>query len=72
MKIAEIKELSTQEIIERIQEERSSYTKLKFGHAVSAIDNPLTIRVIRKTIARLQTELRSREIANQVTQEASK
>ena len=71
MKVAEIKELSTQEIIERIQEERESYTKLKFSHTVSAIENPLKLRVIRKTIARLQTELRSRELA-ELTQEASK
>jgi len=62
MKYAEIKELSTEEIKDRIKEEKANLTKMKFGHAVSAIENPMQIRSLRKTIAQLNTELRTREI----------
>jgi large subunit ribosomal protein L29 len=61
MKYAQIKELSTEEIKERIKEEQSNLTKMKFGHAVSAIENPMQIRTLRKTIAKLNTELKQRE-----------
>lgn len=62
MKYAEIKELSTEEINARIKEEQANLTKMKFGHAVSAIENPMQIRALRKTIAKLNTELRQREL----------
>jgi large subunit ribosomal protein L29 len=61
MKYAEIKELSLEEIKDRITEERANLTKLKFGHAVSALENPMQIRSLRKTIAKLNTELKARE-----------
>lgn len=62
MKKSDIKELSTQELKDRIVEEKTTFTKFKFNHAVSGIENPLKIRSLRKTIARLKTELRSREL----------
>lgn len=62
MKYAEIKELSSEEIKERIKEERANLTKLKFNHAVSALENPMQIRALRKTIAKLNTELKAREL----------
>jgi large subunit ribosomal protein L29 len=66
MKNSAIKELSTAEIAERIQEEKQQLTKLKFTHAVSAIESPAKISQTRKTIARLLTELtvRQQAIAN--------
>ena len=60
---ADIKQLSTDELRERVKEEKNSLNKLKINHAVSPIENPTTITFSRKTVARLQTELRSREIA---------
>jgi large subunit ribosomal protein L29 len=63
MNQADIKQLSVDDIRERIKEEKASLVKLKLNHAVSAIENPLKIRFTRKTIARLQTELRKRELA---------
>ncbi len=58
-----IKELATQEIKERLSEEKSQYVKLKLHHAVSPLENPNTIKAFRKTIARLLTELRKRELS---------
>lgn len=62
MKYAEIKELSTEEIRDRIKEEKANLVKMKFAHAVSAVENPMKIRTLRKTIAKLNTELTQREL----------
>jgi len=63
MKNSEILELSTEELVARIGEERVNLTKLKFAHAVSAIENPIRITRVRKDIARLNTELTKRKAA---------
>jgi large subunit ribosomal protein L29 len=55
-------ELTTAEIKERLDEEQRQLTKLKMNHAVSPLENPNKIKAYRKTIARLMTELRKREI----------
>ncbi len=59
----DIKQLSTKDLVERIKEEKSALAKLKLNHAVSPVENPAKITYGRKTVARLQTELRAREIA---------
>ena len=61
MKNSEILELSTDELVARISEEKTNLTKLKFAHAVSAIENPMRIRSVRKDVARLITELTRRK-----------
>ncbi len=55
-----VKELSTPELIERLEEERKQLIKLKLNHAVSPLENPNKIKVYRRTVARLETELRKR------------
>jgi len=64
MKNSEILELTTEELSARIGEERANLTKLKFAHAVSAIENPTRITKVRKDIARLNTELTKRKAAS--------
>jgi large subunit ribosomal protein L29 len=61
MKISEIKELSTSDLLERLDTEKTMLVRLKLNHAISPLDNPQKIRQARKTIARLMTELRTRE-----------
>ena len=63
MKNSEIFELTTEEVVARIGEERANLTRLKFAHAVSAIENPTRITKVRKDIARLTTELTKRKAA---------
>ncbi len=65
MKQEVIKELSTPELIERLDEESKQLVKLKLNHAVSPLENPNKIQAYRKTIARLNTELRRRELEEQ-------
>ncbi len=62
MKQEEIKELSTADLIERLEEEKMRYTKTSLHHVVSPIENVQTIKENRKTIARLSTEIRKREL----------
>lgn len=65
MKAEVIRELSTSDIKERLAEERNQLTKMKLSHAISPLDNPRKIGENRKTIARLLTELKKRELAEQ-------
>ena len=62
MKISEIRELSTADIIERLDSERLMLTRMKLNHAISPLDNPQKIKQARKNIARLLTELQEREL----------
>jgi large subunit ribosomal protein L29 len=62
MKQEVITELSTQELKERLDEERTQLSKLKMNHAVSPLENPNVIGQYRKSIARILTELRKREL----------
>ena len=57
MKAAEIRELSTKEIQEKIQTEQEALTKMKLNHAITPLDNPNQIREAKKTIARLPPEI---------------
>jgi len=61
MKTAEVKELSTKEIKERIEDGKSMLVKMKLNHHISPMDNTLKIRSTRRIIAKLITELHSRE-----------
>jgi large subunit ribosomal protein L29 len=62
MKQEVVKELSTADLIERIEEERKHLTRIRMNHAVSPLENPHQISNNRRTIARLETELRKRVI----------
>jgi len=62
MKTSEIRELSKAEIIERIQADQDSLTRMKMNHAISQLENPQVIVNVRRNIARLKTILRQREI----------
>ncbi len=74
MKNAEILELTTEEVVARINEEKANLTKLKFAHTISTIENPTRITRVRKDIARLNTELTKRKAeakASAATESAS-
>ena len=62
MKTSEIQELSKSEILERMQTEQDSLTRMKMNHAISQLENPKVIVNVRRNIARLKTILRQREI----------
>ena len=63
MKNSEIVELSTEDLTASLAEEKAALNKLKFAHAVSAIENPNVIKAARKVIARISTEISKRNNA---------
>ena len=65
MKIAEIKELSTKELQERIEAETVNLEMKKINHSISPLDSPAVITKLRKDMARMKTEMRQRELKNQ-------
>jgi large subunit ribosomal protein L29 len=62
MKTSEIKELSTSDILERIDTERAMLVRMKLNHAITPLDNPQKVKEVKLTISRLLTELRTREM----------
>ena len=62
MKIAEIRELSTQELNERVEADVTRYAQMKLNHAISPLENPELLKKMRRDIARMKGELRSREL----------
>jgi len=62
MKTSEIRELSTSDLLERIDTERSMLVRMKLNHAITPLDNPQKVKDVKLTIARLLTELRTREL----------
>ena len=62
MKIAEIRELSTVELTERVETEVARYAQMRLNHAISPLENPELLKKTRRTIARMKSELRSREL----------
>ena len=57
MKSAEIKDMSIQDLQERIEAEKAQLNKLKVQHAVSPVENPSIIKKSRRDIARMLTIL---------------
>jgi large subunit ribosomal protein L29 len=62
MKPSVIREMSTNELSERLDEEKKQLDKLKLNHSVSPLENPMKVKLYRKTVARIKTELRKRAI----------
>lgn len=62
MKYSEIRELTTKEILERLENEESTKVTLRMNHKISDLDNPHQITDTKRFIARLKTELRQREL----------
>lgn len=64
MKKESYKEVSTQDLRDRLAEMEKDYIQLTANHAVSPLDSPAKITHARKAIARVKTELRQRELNN--------
>ncbi|MBR9847169.1 MAG: 50S ribosomal protein L29 [Algicola sp.] len=62
MKQAEITQLSVTELQEKLSETKKSYADLKMAHAISPLENPIQLRNVRRSVARIATELTKREI----------
>ena len=61
-KYLELKDFSDEELKSELEQTQVQYQKLKFDHAIKGLDNPLVLREVRRDIARLQSEIRRREL----------
>jgi large subunit ribosomal protein L29 len=71
MKISEIKELSTPDLLERIDTERTMLVRMKLNHAITPLDNTQKVKEVKLTIARLLTEKRTRELSKKSNSETT-
>lgn len=62
MKNSELRGLSIEELKNKLTAEKENYGKLKFAHSVTPIENPVKIRETRKLVARIETEIRAKEL----------
>ena len=62
MKIKEVKELETKDLVEKLENAKVALETLKLNHQISPLENPSQIKAARRDIARMMTELRSREL----------
>ena len=62
MKVKEIRELSTEQINEKIVSAKEELFNLRFQQATGSLEKPSRIRDLRHEVARLKTVLREREI----------
>ena len=62
MKIQEVRELQTKDVVERMEAEVANYTQMKLNHAVTPLENPSLIKASRRDIARMKSELHQREL----------
>jgi large subunit ribosomal protein L29 len=63
MEIKNLQDLTEKQLREQLTEEKINSSRIRLSHAVTPLENPMKIRVAKKNIARLQTELRKRLLA---------
>ena len=66
MKINEIKDLTNEELNQKLEELKAELFNLRFQHATNQLDNPRVITEVKRTIARIKTILRERELKQTV------
>lgn len=69
MKIHEIKEMNSDELIKRIEEEEKNLVDLRFAHQLKQLTNTAKLKVIKKDIAKMKTVLNERELADKAKNE---
>jgi large subunit ribosomal protein L29 len=58
-----IQALNAEDLTARIKEDELRLKKLEFAHAISPLESPMTIRNLRREIARLKTELKKKQLS---------
>lgn len=68
-KYLELRDFNDEELRNELEQTQAQYQKLKFDHAIKGLDNPLILREVRRDIARLQAEVRRRELTQMSAEE---
>ncbi len=67
-----LQEFNDAELVSELEQTRAQYQKLTFDHAIKGLDNPIALRAIRRDIARLQSEIRRRELEKMTEEDLAK
>ena len=62
MKIAEITNLSANELVEKLNELKAELFHLRFQHAINQLDNPMRIKAVKRDIAKISTVIKEKEM----------
>ncbi len=71
MKVAEVRELPDEELLERLESLKEELFNLRFQLATGQLDNPMRIKTVRHDVARILTVLRSRHLEAELEQEVT-
>lgn len=64
MKIHEIREMKSEELVKRISEEEKNLLDLRFSHALKQLTNTAKLKLLRRDVAKMRTVLKERELQN--------
>ncbi|CAN5825054.1 50S ribosomal protein L29 [soil metagenome] len=67
MKVADVRELTTEEIHARIEQLQEELFRLRFRAATMELENPMLLRTLRRDVARLKTVVHERQLAEETT-----
>lgn len=67
MKISEIRNLSVEDLKNKLKDLKSELFNLRFQLAVNQLENPMRIKAVRKDIARVQTVIREKELSEKAS-----
>jgi len=72
MKIHEIKEMKSDELVKRIEEEEKNLVDLRFAHQLKQLTNTAKLNLVKKDIARMKTVLKERTVEKSISKEGDK
>ncbi len=61
-KYIELGEMSDADLMDELKQINLQYHKLSFDHTIKGLDNPITLKNTKRDVARIQTEIRRREV----------
>lgn len=71
-KFIELGEMSDADLKTELTQINGQYHKLRFDHTIKGLDNPVTLKSTRRDIARIQTEMRRREMTTMTPEQTAK
>lgn len=71
-KYIELGEMSDADLMDELKQINAQYQKLNFDHTIKGLDNPVTLKTTKKDIARIQTEIRRREVETMSPEQLAK
>ena len=71
-KYIELKEMTDTDLMDELKQINVQYQKLSFDHTIKGLDNPVTLKNTKRDVARIQTEIRRREVAAMTPEQLAK